>query len=135
MSPLSCFYRRNFMNRLQEEFFDIYGYRGDADELREFKSEQGYDLFSDYGDNNYRASSNRKQECSSNDIGDADDVGSEFSALFRDILGQSKKHKKAEAEGTDAMMEFAFMLLVFIAKSSLFFVLRYCDQKGYCTDL
>lgn len=120
------------MSRLEEEFFRIYGYRGDFDELREFKSEQGYDIFGDYSDNNYGSSNSRKQEYTSNDESEAGDVSSEFSGLFKDILGQAKTHKGQSSEG---MNEFALMALLFVTKASLFFVLRYCNEKGYCTDL
>ena len=128
------------MDRIQAQFFDVYGYRGDADELREFALDQGYsgyDAYNDY-DASYRyrpSNASRRPSYDASDANVESDVGYEFSALFRDILGESKKHKKAKEEGQQLMDEFAYMTLLFLLKTSLYFVLRYCSERGFCTDL
>lgn len=126
------------MNRFYEEFSRIYGYRPTEDELEDFKNEQGYDAYSDY-DTAYRyrpSNASRRPSYDASDANVASDVGYEFSALFRDILGQAKSHKRPKSNNDNELMtEFAFMLLVFMIKSSLFFALRYADDHKYCTSL
>ena len=116
----------------------MYGYRPDEDELADFMSEQGYDAYEAY-DNPFRyrpSNGPRRPSYDASYANVASDIGSEFTGLFKDILSQAKSHKRPKSNSDNELMtEFAFMLLVFMIKSSLFFALRYADDHNYCVDL
>ena len=128
------------MNKYREEFLRTYGYRPTSDELADFMAEEGYNDFNGY-ESAYRYGPSESPSRPSyragdeRDVSDAGDVSSEFSGLFRDILHESKQHKKVKVEGEEIINEFSYMLLLFLLKTSLYFVLRYCDERGFCTDL
>src|SRR5665648_1096147 len=122
---------------VQEQFFQKFGYRGDEDELADYMAAEGYRFFDDdYADySKYRYGSVRRDCSDDNDASGVGSIGAEFSKLMKEILEQAKKHKDNEAEAEQLMIEFGYMALLFLLKTSLYFVLRYCEGKGYCYGL
>lgn len=123
---------------IEQSFFQEYGYRGDDDELAYYAADNGY-YFTEsslsYEQYRHRAPGNSSEYTGRDNTADvAGDVKAECGALFRDIFSKAKKHEKKDQN--DAIMaEFAFMALLFLVKSSLYFTLQYGDQHGYCCNL
>ena len=135
MSSLIIF-RRYLMNRqiIEQEFYTIYGYYPDEQNLQEFLEEHGYNDYNPYNSNTTRNS--RKSSFDFNDDTDynTNNVSDEFQSIFKDILRNSTSHKHSDNDNA-IINEFAFMSLIFLTKASLFFLLRYCKEQGYYTDL
>lgn len=127
----------------REEFYQLYGFRGSEDELADFMSEQGYyddDPYQDYSAFRYRPTKNSWRDSSdtnnANNAGDVSGMGTEFSKLMRELLEEAKKHKKTVSVSESQLMnEFAFMALLFMLKTSVYFILRYCEERGYCSSI
>jgi hypothetical protein len=124
------------MNRqnLAQEFYEIYGYYPDEENLQEYLEEHGYNDYSPYNNNTKRDS--RKSYFNYNDDTEfnTDNVSDEFQSLFKDILRNATTQKHSNTD-SDIINEFAFMALIFLTKASLYFLLRYCKEQGFYTDL
>lgn len=117
---------------IEQMFLEEYGYIGSQSELEWFISKYGGDPY--LSNEEYRLGSAGRYEFSNNNTSDAGGVRSEFSALFKEIISKAKE-KEMSGNGNELILEFAFMVLLFLIKASLFFALRFGEKQGYCCSL
>jgi ABC-type transport system substrate-binding protein len=118
---------------VEQMFMEEYGYIGSQDELDWFISKYGGDPYLSY--EQYRSSVNADRYGSSgSNNGDAGDVKDEFNALFKEIIGKAKKEEMPENRN-ELVSEFTFMAILFLLKASIFFALRFGQERGFCCNL
>jgi len=117
-----------------EYYYKNYGEYPDQDLIDEYCNS-----FDDNEDRHYSSSepscSNYESNPKQNSLSSAaDDVLSEVNSIFKNIARSARgsiKSKGADKEQSNYSSEFTLMLLIFLAKSSLYFLMRDSYDKGY----
>lgn len=117
-----------------QEFYEVYGYYPDEGDLQSFMEETGYFDYNPYINHDRRVS----DFSTISDQGEAGSITSEVKALFSDIIRKTKVPKSdrhSSIMSNDLAVELAFMSLIFVSKTALYFLVKYCQEHGYCTEL
>jgi hypothetical protein len=118
---------------LEQEFYQQFGYFPDERDLQDFMEEYGV---YDYNPYPHSANQHRSNSCTIETINknNDNDLLVDFKGILSEI-GRSVKKGSSKVAENEILTELAFMSLVFMTKASLYFLVRYCHEHGYSTDL
>lgn len=117
-------------HELLEKFYNEFGYLPDGDELKDFENDLKLHDYPDktiYRDQDITRTHSTQYE-------PQDELLQELGLLFHDVSKSAKKSLRGAQERIitdDRVEEFNSMLITFLLKSSLYFVLKKSYEKGY----
>lgn len=124
---------------LSQDFFDNFGYYPNNDELQTFL-EDNNNYYDDESipDNvsNFRDSTRRRKSLF--DHLDNEEKPDDFYSVFQKLISEITKDAKQQGKSrkpSEHSIEALIMIFVFLNKFSLFFLLKYCNENGFYTDI
>lgn len=125
------------LKNMAQDFYEQFGYWPENEEFQDYLEQNGY--FDEYSTpNNVSPFGSARRGRSFLDHLDneetTDDFFSEFKRLISEIAKDAKQQRQ-HRKPSEQNLELLFMLLVFLNKVSLFFLLRYCHENEIFFDL